>query len=165
MKKIIREFCAEFIAAFMLVVIGCGTAMATVKLNLAIGSVISQAVSALKKLKAATEETTAATAALSAEMKTLSSANVIGLVLTAIVSIGSALLTAAAANAELTKEFEEATPAMNAYSQSLRKLDDSYKDNISSAAGEKEMISLLAEEYDTLRKDTNLTIDKKKRFL
>ncbi len=29
MKKIIREFCAEFIAAFMLVVIGCGTAMAT----------------------------------------------------------------------------------------------------------------------------------------
>ena len=146
------------------VIVACGTAMATVKLNLAIGSVISQAVSALKKLKAATEETTAATAALSAEMKTLSSANVIGLVLTAIVSVGSALLTAAAANAELTKEFEEATPAMNAYSQSLRKLDDSYKDNISSAAGEKEMISLLAEEYDTLRKDTNLTIDKKKRL-
>lgn len=146
------------------VIVACGTAMATVKLNLAIGSVISQAVSALKKLKTATEGATAATAALSTEMKALSSSNVIGLVLTAIVSIGSALLTAAAANAELTKEFEEATPAMNAYSQSLRKLDDSYKDNISSAAGEKEMISLLAEEYDTLRKDTNLTIDKKKRL-
>lgn len=146
------------------VIVACGTAMATVKLNLAIGSVISQAVSALKKLKAATEETTAATAALSAEMKTLSSANVIGLVLTAIVSIGSALLTAAAANAELTKEFEEATPAMNAYSQSLRKLDDSYKDNISSVAGEKEIIALLAEEYDTLRKDTDLTAAKKKRL-
>ncbi len=29
MKKIIKEFCAEFIAAFMLIVIGCGTAMAT----------------------------------------------------------------------------------------------------------------------------------------
>ncbi len=29
MKKFIREFCAEFIAAFMLIVIGCGTAMAT----------------------------------------------------------------------------------------------------------------------------------------
>lgn len=146
------------------VIVACGTAMATVKLNLAIGSVISQTVSALKKLKTATEGATAATAALSTEMKALSSSNVIGLVLTAIVSIGSALLTAAAANAELTKEFEEATPAMNAYSQSLRKLDDSYKDNISSAAGEKEMISLLAEEYDTLRKDTNLTIDKKKRL-
>ena len=146
------------------VIVACGTAMATVKLNLAIGSVISQTVSALKKLKAATEETTAATAALSAEMKTLSSANVIGLVLTAIVSIGSALLTAAAANAELTKEFEEATPAMNAYSQSLRKLDDSYKDNISSVAGEKEIIALLAEEYDTLRKDTDLTAAKKKRL-
>lgn len=146
------------------VIVACGTAMATVKLNLAIGSVISQAVSALKKLKAATEETTAATAALSAEMKTLSSANVIGLVLTAIVSIGSALLTAAAANAELTKEFEEATPAMNAYSQSLRKLDDSYKDNISAVAGEKEIIALLAEEYDTLRKDTDLTAAKKKRL-
>lgn len=146
------------------VIVACGTAMATVKLNLAIGSVISQAVSALKKLKAATEETTAATAALSAEMKTLSSANVIGLVLTAIVSIGSALLTAAAANAELTKEFEKATPAMSAYSQSLRKLDDSYKDNISSVAGEKEIIALLAEEYDTLRKDTDLTTAEKKRL-
>lgn len=146
------------------VIVACGTAMATVKLNLAIGSVISQAVSALKKLKAATEGATAATAALSTEMKALSSSNVIGLVLTAIVSIGSALLTAAAANAELTKEFEEATPAMNAYSQSLRKLDDSYKDNISSVAGEKEIIALLAEEYDTLRKDTDLTVAKKKRL-
>ena len=29
MKKIIKEFCAEFIAAFMLIVIGCGTAMST----------------------------------------------------------------------------------------------------------------------------------------
>ena len=146
------------------VIVACGTAMATVKLNLAIGSVISQAVSALKKLKTATEGATAATAALSTEMKALSSSNVIGLVLTAIVSIGSALLTAAAANAELTKEFEEATPAMNAYSQSLRKLDDSYKDNISSVAGEKEIIALLAEEYDTLRKDTDLTAAKKKRL-
>ena len=146
------------------VIVACGTAMATVKLNLAIGSVISQAVSALKKLKTATEGATAATAALSTEMKALSSSNVIGLVLTAIVSIGSALLTAAAANAELTKEFEEATPAMNAYSQSLRKLDDSYKDNISSVAGEKEIIALLAEEYDTLRKDTDLTVAKKKRL-
>ena len=99
------------------VIVACGTAMATVKLNLAIGSVISQAVSALKKLKTATEGATAATAALSTEMKTLSSANVIGLVLTAIVSIGSALLTAAAANAELTKEFEEKLdiPASNQY--------------------------------------------------
>ena len=146
------------------VIVACGTAMATVKLNLAIGSVISQAVSALKKLKTATEGATAATAALSTEMKALSSSNVIGLVLTAIVSIGSALLTAAAANAELTKEFEEATPAMNAYSQSLRKLDDSYKDSISSVAGEKEIIALLAEEYDTLRKDTDLTAAKKKRL-
>lgn len=146
------------------VIVACGTAMATVKLNLAIGSVISQAVSALKKLKTATEGATAATAALSTEMKALSSSNVIGLVLTAIVSVGSALLTAAAANAELTKEFEEATPAMNAYSQSLRKLDDSYKDNISSVAGEKEIIALLAEEYDTLRKDTDLTAAKKKRL-
>ena len=146
------------------VIVACGTAMATVKLNLAIGSVISQTVSALKKLKTATEGATAATAALSTEMKALSSSNVIGLVLTAIVSIGSALLTAAAANAELTKEFEEATPAMNAYSQSLRKLDDSYKDNISSVAGEKEIIALLAEEYDTLRKDTDLTAAKKKRL-
>ena len=146
------------------VIVACGTAMATVKLNLAIGSVISQTVSALKKLKAATEETTAATAALSAEMKTLSSANVIGLVLTAIVSVGSALLTAAAANAELTKEFVDATPKLDAYIAKIKDLQKSCQDSVESIAGERELLELAIDEYGDLTKKTSLTTAEKQRL-
>ena len=146
------------------VIVACGTAMATVKLNLAIGSVISQTVSALKKLKAATEETTAATAALSAEMKTLSSANVIGLVLTAIVSVGSALLTAAAANAELTKEFVDATPKLDAYIAKIKDLQKSCQDSVESIAGERELLKLAIDEYSDLTKKTSLTTAEKQHL-
>ena len=146
------------------VIVACGTAMATVKLNLAIGSVISQTVSALKKLKAATEETTAATAALSAEMKTLSSANVIGLVLTAIVSVGSALLTAAAANAELTKEFVDATPKLDAYIAKIKDLQKSCQDSVESIAGERELLELAIDEYSDLTKKTSLTTAEKQHL-
>lgn len=146
------------------VIVACGTAMATVKLNLAIGSVISQAVSALKKLKAATEGATAATAALSTEMKALSSSNVIGLVLTAIVSVGSALLTAAAANAELTKEFVDATPKLDAYIKKQKEMAEGYQNSRDAALEERAALELTIDDYWELSQKADLTTDEKQRL-
>lgn len=146
------------------VIVACGTAMATVKLNMAIGGIVTKAVSALKSLTTGMKAAQAETAALSAEMKTLSSANVIGLVITAVVSLGSALLTAAAANAELTKEFVDATPKLDAYIKKQKEMAEGYQNSRDAALEERAALELTIDDYWELSQKADLTADEKQRL-
>ena len=146
------------------VVVACASAMATFKMNLIIGEVITKVTAAIKAMTVAEKAAEIETKTLSAALKELGSANVIGIVLTAIVSIGSALLTAAAMQSEYTKEVERSATALDAYMQKMRELEQSYEDTAASAAGERELLELAIDDYMELSQKAVLTADEKKRL-
>ena len=146
------------------VVVACASAMATLKLNMAIAGVITKVTTAFKGMTIAEAAAEIKTKLLSLSLKELGSTNVIGLVLTGITALTSALLTSAAMQSDYTKEVERTTTALDDYMQKMRELEQSKEDAIASVAGERELLELAIDDYMTLSQKASLTADEKKRL-
>lgn len=146
------------------VVVACATAMATLKLNMAIAGVITKVTAAFKGMTLAEAAAEIKTKLLSLSLKELGSTNVIGLVLTGITALTSALLTSAAMQSDYTKEVERTTTALDDYMQKMRDLEQSQEDAMASVAGERELLELAIDDYMELSQKAVLTADEKKRL-
>ena len=149
------------------IVVGAATALATLKLNLTIGKIVSELThntdalkNALKGLTTATEGAAAAQQGLNAAQ----SANVIGLVITLVMSLISAFGTLAVMTNSNADAAENAKDKAQDYLKSLRDLHQQENQNIENAENESRILKDLQNEYDTLKDKTSLTADEKLRL-
>lgn len=149
------------------IVVGAATALATLKLNLTIGKIVSELThntdalkNALKGLTTATEGAAAAQQGLNAAQ----SANVIGLVITLVMSLISAFGTLAVMTNSNADAAENAKDKAQDYLKSLRDLYQQTKQNIEDFGNESKVLKDLQNEYDTLRNKISLTDDEKIRL-
>lgn len=146
------------------VIVGCATAMATLRFNIAIGGLITKLTTALKGMSVAEAAAEIKTKLLSLSMKELSSSNVIGLVLTGIMSLVSAFATLSAMQANCADDIERTSSTLMDNMHKMQEFARSLDEAKSSAAGEAEVLNVLKEEYDTLRGKVDKTTEDKKRL-
>lgn len=149
------------------VIVGAATAMSTLKLNLTIGKIVSELThntDALKKafrgLIVVTQAETATQEKLNIAMK----ANVIGLVITAVMSLISAFGTLAAMTAQNSSETENATLKAKNYLEALQNLKQQEQERLADIQSEGQVLKDLQNEYDNLRTKADLTAEEKSRL-
>ena len=145
-------------------IVGASTALATLKLNLSVGKIVAEITKdteafkkALQGLTVATQAETVAQEQLNIAMK----ANVIGLVITAVVSLTSAIGTLVAMNQNTSDSFENSNTKAKNYLGTLQNLKAEADKRIEDIQVEGKVLKNLQDEYDNLRKQTNLTADEK----
>lgn len=147
------------------VIVGAATAMSTLKLNLTIGKIVSELThntDALKKafqgLIVVTQAETVAQEELNIAMK----ANVIGLVVTAVMSLVSAFGTLAVMNSNNAESTDKLTASTKQYGQALAEVESNAAKNKENGESEIALLETLKKQYDDLRNKTNLTSEEKR---
>lgn len=142
------------------VIIGAATAMSTLKLNLTIGRIVSELTHNTDALKNAFQGLTVATQGATVaqeELNIAQSANVIGLVVTAVMSLISAFGTLAVMMGSNADETENANVKAKNYLETLQNLKQQEEERLEDVQAESQVLRDLQKEYDTLRNKTNLT--------
>lgn len=159
------------------VIVGAATAMGTMKASLAIGKLIYDLSGGMKNLTFTTQAQTVATQAqtVATEAQTVATegatvathglnaamaANVIGLVLSGVMALVSALGSYAIMSGSASEATENYTDCL----EELNKANETAKENMASAKEEAANIQALAAEYDELRNQASLTVGEKKRL-
>lgn len=142
--------------------------MIAFKLAMSISNVVTSAVNVIKALTSAATAAATATVALGASISKLSAAGaaisvVIGLT-TALVSLYNAEKDSTEVIDEYNRKVEAAKEKAEAYTSALRDLQERTDSGVSSAKAEGEVLKVLQDEYDTLRKRANLTAEEKNRL-
>lgn len=142
--------------------------MIAFKLSMSITGVISNVVSVIKTLTTASTAAATATTALGASMSKLTAVgavvSVVAGLTTALVSLYNAEKDSTEVIDDYNRLIEESKEKAAAYTSGLRELREKTESGISSAQAEVEIIRLLNDEYDALRKKTNLTSSEKERL-
>ena len=142
--------------------------MIAFKLSMSITGVISNVVSVIKTLTTASTAAAAATTALGASMSKLTAVgavvSVVAGLTTALVSLYNAEKDSTEVIDDYNRLIEESKEKAAAYTSGLRELREKTESGTSSAQAEVEIIRLLNDEYDALRKKTNLTSSEKERL-
>ena len=138
------------------------------KLSMSITGVISNVVSVIKTLTTASTAAATATTALGASMSKLTAVgavvSVVAGLTTALVSLYNAEKDSTEVIDDYNRLIEESKEKAAAYTSGLRELREKTESGTSSAQAEVEIIRLLNDEYDALRKKTNLTSSEKERL-
>lgn len=159
------------------VIVGAATAMGTMKASLAIGKLIYDLSGGMKNLTFTTHAQTVATQAqtVATEAQTVATegatvathglnaamaANVIGLVLSGVMALVSALGSYAIMSGSASEATENYTDCL----EELNKANETAKENMASAKEEAANIQALAAEYDELRNQASLTAGEKERL-
>lgn len=159
------------------VIVGAATAMGTMKASLAIGKLIYDLSGGMKNLTFTTQAQTVATQAqtVATEAQTVATegatvathglnaamaANVIGLVLSGVMALVSALGSYAIMSGSASEATENYTDCL----EELNKANETAKENMASAKEEVANIQALAAEYDELRNQASLTAGEKERL-
>ncbi len=159
------------------VIVGAATAMGTMKASLAIGKLIYDLSGGMKNLTFTTQAQTVATQAqtVATEAQTVATegatvathglnaamaANVIGLVLSGVMALVSALGSYAIMSGSASEATENYTDCL----EELNKANETAKENMASAKEEAANIQALAAEYDELRNQASLTAGEKERL-
>lgn len=142
--------------------------MIAFKLSMSITGVISNVVSVIKTLTTASTAAATATTALGASMSKLTAVgavvSVVAGLTTALVSLYNAEKDSTEVIDDYNRLIEESKEKAAAYTSGLRELREKTESGTSSAQAEVEIIRLLNDEYDALRKKTNLTSTEKERL-
>lgn len=142
--------------------------MIAFKLSMSITGVISNVVSVIKTLTTASTAAATATTALGASMSKLTAVgavvSVVAGLTTALVSLYNAEKDSTEVIDDYNRLIEESKEKAAAYTSGLRELREKTESGTSSAQAEVEIIRLLNDEYDALRKKTNLTSSEKERL-
>lgn len=149
------------------VIVGAATAMSTLKINLTIGKIVAELTSSTNALKTAMQGAAAATemeAGAQQQLNVAMSANVIGLVITAVVSLTAALGTLAAMSADNADAFDNANEKAKNYLGTLNSLDEKQQQSIDNIDGKADALRKQAEVYDQLRNAENLTAEQEKQL-
>ena len=144
------------------VIIGAATAMSTLKLNLTIGRIVSELTHNTDALKNAFQGLTIATEGATVaqeELNIAQSANVIGLVVTAVMSLISAFGTLAVMTGSNADETENANVKAKNYLETLQNLKQQEQERLEDVQNEGKVLKDLQDEYDNLRKQTSLSAD------
>ena len=153
--------------AVMPVIVGAATAMSTLKLNLTIGKIVAELTHNTDSLKKAFQGLTVATQGATVaqeELNVAQSANVIGLVVTAVMSLISAFGTLAVMTAQNATETDNASVKVKDYTENLRNLKQQEEESLHEIKVQSATLKELQNEYDGLRKQTSLTADEKLRL-
>lgn len=153
--------------AVLPVIVGAATAMSTLKINLTIGKIVAELTSSTNALKTAMQGAAAATemeAGAQQQLNVAMSANVIGLVITAVVSLTAALGTLAAMSADNADAFDNANEKAKNYLGTLNSLDEKQQQSIDNIDGKADALRKQAEVYDQLRNAENLTAEQEKQL-
>ncbi len=153
--------------AVMPVIVGAATAMSTLKLNLTIGKIVAELTHNTDSLKKAFQGLTVATQGATVaqeELNVAQSANVIGLVVTAVMSLISAFGTLAVMTAQNTTETDNANVKVKNYLENLENLKAEADKRIEDVQNESKVLKDLQKEYDDLRQKINPTIEDKSRL-
>lgn len=142
--------------------------MIAFKLSMSITGVISNIVSVIKTLTTASTAAAAATTALGASMSKLTAVgavvSVVAGLTTALVSLYNAEKDSTEVIDDYNRLIEESKEKAAAYTSGLRELREKTESGTSSAQAEVEVLRILHDEYDVLRKKTNLTSTEKERL-
>ena len=149
------------------VIVGAATAMSTLKLNLTVGKIVAELTHNTDALKKAFQGLTVATQGATVaqeELNVAQSANVIGLVVTAVMSLISAFGTLAVMTAQNTTETDNANVKIKNYLENLENLQAEADKRIEDVQNESKVLKDLQKEYDDLRQKINPTIEDKSRL-
>lgn len=149
------------------VIVGAATAMSTLKLNLTVGKIVAELTHNTDALKKAFQGLTVATQGATVaqeELNVAQSANVIGLVVTAVMSLISAFGTLAVITAQNATETDNANVKIKNYLENLENLQAEADKRIEDVQNESKVLKDLQKEYDDLRQKINPTIEDKSRL-
>lgn len=149
------------------VIVGAATAMSTLKLNLTVGKIVAELTHNTDALKKAFQGLTVATQGATVaqeELNVAQSANVIGLVVTAVMSLISAFGTLAVITAQNSTETDNANVKIKNYLENLENLQAEADKRIEDVQNESKVLKDLQKEYDDLRQKINPTIEDKSRL-
>ena len=149
------------------VIVGAATAMSTLKLNLTVGKIVAELTHNTDALKKAFQGLTIATQGATVaqeELNVAQSANVIGLVVTAVMSLISAFGTLAVITAQNATETDNANVKIKNYLENLENLQAEADKRIEDVQNESKVLKDLQKEYDDLRQKINPTIEDKSRL-
>lgn len=142
------------------VIIAGTKAMIAFKISMSITGLITDLVKAFTVLKPATDAATASVKGFNTATK----ANAIGVVVSLVVSLVTALRSLSASYAESTEEVKDAHAALNKYIESINDLHASKDKTLAGAAGEAAILDNLKQEYDELRAKKTLTAKESSRL-
>ena len=154
--KNIITFVWKFKEAIAAAVVG----MVAFKVAMSITSLVNSLIVGFKALSVATKSETTEMAALNAVMN----ANPIGVVISLVTALTMAFAALTAATQNNTQAVTHDMQAFDAYSQSMRDLEQSQEDAMASAVAEDAVLRLAIDDYITLRDKASLTADEKKRL-
>ena len=149
------------------VIVGAATAMSTLKLNLTVGKIVAELTHNTDALKKAFQGLTVATQGATVaqeELNVAQSANVIGLVVTAVMSLISAFGTLAVMTAQNATETDNTNVKIKNYLENLENLQAEADKRIEDVQNESKVLKDLQKEYDDLRQKINPTIEDKSRL-
>lgn len=135
-------------------------AMVAFKAAMSIANIINSLVVGFKALSAVTQSTTTSFAALNTTLN----ANPIGIVISGVIALTSALVTLTASNSSASDATEKLNNTTKDYLETLEDVKRNSEEIIYNANSEAEYLIQLQNEYEKLRKQTSLTTDQKERL-